>query len=208
MTNTTALQPVQASLEEALSYLACGDWHRFSTLDPLEDHNATALLCKLAGWGLAQLTGSPQRGCGPIGDRCDIPPSFLLGPVELEPECHRITAVLGHPRWSHSYIEVLVCAQSLVEVLPHPLPIQTSHSTIADETACEIWLVGIMRSSPNRRKMTKKQAKAAWRQMGRNISDKAFGRVWSAACRKASAPAWAEPGRPKKNPAGEIVTAK
>lgn len=153
MTNATTLRPVQASLEEAVSYLACGQWHRFSTLDPLEDHNATALLCKLAGWGLAQLTGSPQQGCGPIGDRCDIPPSFLLGPVELEPECHRITAILGHPRWSHSYIEVLVCAKSLMDAAPQPLPSQTSNVTIADENACKKWLVSIMRDSPKHRTM-------------------------------------------------------
>ena len=201
MMNATALRPIQASLEEAVSYLACGQWHRFQDVDPWYTDDAYAFLRKLAHRGLVQLTGSPRYGFGPIGDRCDIPASFFLDPVEFEHEFHRITAIDDHPRWGHSYVEVQVSAQSLIDAAPQPLPNPTSNVTIADETACKKWLVNIMRNSPNQRTMTKEQTKAEWQIKGRSISHKAFGRVWYQAINEANAPAWAEPGRPKKNPA-------
>lgn len=201
MMNATALRPIQASLEEAVSYLASGLWDCFPDLDPWDMEDANDLLRKLAHRGLVQLTGSPRYGVGPIGDRCDIPASFFLEPVEFEHEFHRITAINDHPRWGHSYVEVQVSAQSLMDAAPQPLSNQSSNVTSADENACKKWLVSIMLSSPNQRTMTKEQAKATWRDMGRNISDKAFGRAWSSAHSEAVAPIWGGPGRPKKNPA-------
>lgn len=207
MMNTTALPPIVASLEEAASYLACGRWDHFQSLDPFDVEDATALLIKLSQRGLVELTGSPRCGVGPIGNRCDIPPSFFLHAIEFEYHLHKVTAVDDHPRWSLSYIEVQVCAQSLMEAAaPQPQSNQTSKVTILDETDCKKWLAGIMIDSPHQRTMTKEKAKTTWLATGRSISDKAFGRAWSSACNEANAPAWAEPGRPKKNPASKIVT--
>lgn len=201
MMNTSALPPIAASLEEAVSYLTCGEWHRFPQVDPWFTDDAYALLRKLAHRGLVKLTGSPRYGVGPIGHRCDIPASFFLHPVEFEHEFHRVTAIDDHPHWSHSYVEVQVCAQSLMDAALQPLCNQSSKVTSADENACKKWLVSIMLDSPYQRTMTKEQAKATWRDMGRNISDKAFGRAWSSAHSEAVAPVWGGPGRPKKNPA-------
>lgn len=208
MSYATTLRPVQASLEEAVSYLACGLWDRFQEVNPWNTDDAYALLQKLAQRGLVKLTGSPRHGFGPIGNRCDIPASFFLSPVEFEHEFHRISAIDDHPRWPHSYVEVQVCAQSLMDATaPQAASNQTRKFTVSEETACKKWLMGIMISSPHQRTMTKEKAKEAWLAEGRNISDKAFGRAWSSACNDANAPAWAEPGRPRKNPASKIVAA-
>jgi hypothetical protein len=201
MMNATDLRPIQASLEEAVSYLASGLWDCFPDLAPWDMEDANDLLRKLAHRGLVQLTGSPRHGVGPIGDRCDIPASFFLDPVEFEHEFHRITAIDDHPRWGHSYVEVQVSAQSLMDAATQPLPNPTINVTIADETACKKWLVSIMHDSPKHRTMAKEKAMVTWRQMGRNISDKAFERAWSLAISEANAPAWSLAGRPKKNPA-------
>ncbi len=205
LTTPIALEPVFASLEEAMSYIICGKWGHFPELHPWYTDEASAALCKLAHRGFIQLTGSPRLGCGPIGNRSDIPASFFLYPVEIDLEMHMITAVDDHPRWPHSYIEVQVCVQSLKDAVPALPAKQINNATMAEETSCKKWLIGEMRKNPSERAMSKEMAKGIWQSKGHKIGDKAFGRAWANAVLEANAPAWSAPGRQKKNRFAEIA---